>query len=180
MQGVFFSYGSGIGVEVQRWPDDRRCLRAVQSLSDQFCLLGDGGVSDPPLLSAAKITNWGTCLEVLSWIIDTESFTVTLPSPKRLKLRVIRSEWPPSWACASAKQVFQRVVFLMQVSFAFRPGSFLLHHILASVGLSRIVAGAKMHVEWSTLVGMSFSGPTSAGTSSSGAHVSAKGWMRWG
>ena len=50
-------------VEVQWWPDGRRCMRAVQSLaSDHFRMLGVRGASDPPLLSASKITNWDTRL----------------------------------------------------------------------------------------------------------------------
>ena len=61
----------GILVELQWWPDGRRCLRAVQSLaSDHFRLLGERGVSDPPLLSTSKITDWDTRLELLGWIID--------------------------------------------------------------------------------------------------------------
>ena len=60
----------------------------MQSLaSDHFRLLDEHGVSDPPLLSTSKITNWDTRLEVLDRIIDTEALTVTLPSRKRLKLR---------------------------------------------------------------------------------------------
>ena len=68
---------------------------------------------------------------------------MTLPSPKRLKLRVILSEWPPSRTSASAKKVSQLVGFLMHVSFAFRPGSFFVHRMLASVGMPRIAAGAE-------------------------------------
>ena len=133
----------GILVEVQWWPDGRRCMRAVQSLaSDHFRLLGERGASDPPLLSAGKIMNWDTCLEVLGWIVNTESLTVTVPTPKRLKLRVLLSEWPPSRASASAKQVSQLVGFLMRVSFAFRPGSFFVQRTLAPVGMPRIAAGA--------------------------------------
>ena len=78
---VRYYVDDGILVEVQWWPDGRRCLRAVQSLtSDHFRLLGEREVSDPPLLSASKITDWDTRLEVLGWIIDTEALTVTLPS----------------------------------------------------------------------------------------------------
>ena len=111
--------------------------------SDHFRLLGDRGASDPPLLSAGKITNWDTRSEVLCWIIDTQSLTLTLPFPKRLKLRVILSEWPPSGASALAKQVSQLVGFLMHVSFAFRPGVFFAHRMLASVGMPRIAAGVE-------------------------------------
>ena len=140
---VRYYVDDGILVELQWWPDGRRCLRAVQSLaSDHFRLLGERGVSDPPLLSARKTTNWDTQLEVLGWIIDTEALTVTLPSHKRLKLHTILAEWPPSRASASAKQVSQLVGFLMHVSFAVRPGGFFVNRLLASVGMPRIAAGA--------------------------------------
>ena len=57
-------------VEVQRWPDGRRCLRAVQSISsDHLRLFGERGVSGPPRLSAGKLTIWDTCLEVLGWVV---------------------------------------------------------------------------------------------------------------
>ena len=137
----------GILVEVQWWPDGRRCMRAVQSLaSDHFRLLGERGASDPPLLSAGKIMNWDTCLEVLGWIVNTESLTVTVPTPKRLELRVLLSEWPPSRASASAKQVSQLVGFLMRVSFAFRPGSFFVQRMLAPVGMPQ--PAPTMRVAW--------------------------------
>ena len=139
---VRYYVDDGILVEVQWWPDGRRCLRAVQSLaSDHFRLLGERGVSDPPLLSTSKITDWDTRLEVLGWIIDTETLTVTLPCHKRLKLRSLLAEWPPSRASASARQVSQLAGFLMHVSFAVRPGSFFVQRLLASAGMPRIAAG---------------------------------------
>ena len=119
-------------------------MGAGQSLaSDHFRLFGDRGVSDPPLSSTRKITNWDKLLEVLGWVIDTESLTVTLTAPKRLKVRVLFSVWPPSRASSSAKQVSQLVGFFMHVSFAFHPGSFFVHRMLASVGMPRIAAGAE-------------------------------------
>ena len=98
----------GILVEVQWWPDGRRCVRAVQSLaSDRFRLLGVRGASDPPRLSASKTTNWDTRLEVLCWLVDTEALTVTSLPHKRLKLRLLLTECPPTRTYASAKQVSQ-------------------------------------------------------------------------
>ena len=102
----------GILVELQWWPDGRRCLRAVQSLaSDHFGLLGERGFCDPPRSSAKKTTIWGSQLEMLGWIIDTHALTVTLPSQKRLKLHNIIAEWPSCCASASAKQVAQLVPY---------------------------------------------------------------------
>ena len=133
----------GIVGELQWWPDGRRCLRAVQSLaSNHFRLLDERGVSDPPLLSARKITDWDTQLEVLGWIIDTEALTVTLPSHKSLKLQNLLPEWPSSRTTASAKQVSQLLGFLIHVSLAVRPGRFFGNRLLASVGMPRISAGS--------------------------------------
>ena len=133
----------GILVGVQWWPDGRRCLRAVQSLaSDHFRLLGERGVSDPPLLSARKITYWDTQLEVLGWIIDTEALTVTLPSHESLKLQNLLAEWPSSRTSDSARQVSQLLGFLIHASFAVRPGRLFVNRLLASVGMPRLSAGA--------------------------------------
>ena len=77
----------GVLLELQWWPDGRRCQRAVQSLaSDYSRLLVERGASDPPLLCNRKVTHWDTRLEVLGWIIDTEALTVTIPPHKRDKL----------------------------------------------------------------------------------------------
>ena len=132
----------GILVEVQWWPDGRRCMRAVQSLaSDHFHFLGARGASDPPLLSASKIINWDTRLEVLSWLVVTEALAVTSPPLTRLNLRLILAEWPPTRTYASAKQVSQLAGFLMHISFAVCPGSFFVHRLLALIGRPRIAAG---------------------------------------
>ena len=64
-----------------------------------FRLLGERGASDPPILSTRNVTNCDTRLEVLSWVVDTKSLTVTLRFPKCLKLRVLLSEWQPSGIC---------------------------------------------------------------------------------
>ena len=140
---VMYYVDDGILVDVQWWPGGRRCLRAVQSLaSDHFCLLGERGLSDTPLLSAREITDWDTQLEVLGWIIETEALTVTLPSHKRLKPQNLLAECPSSRTSASAKQVSPLVGFLKHVSSAVRPGRFFINRLLASVGMPRISAGA--------------------------------------
>ena len=105
-------------------------------------MLGERGVSDPPLLYARKTTDWDTELEVLGWIIDTEALTVTLPSHKRLKLQNLLAEWLSSRTSASARQVSQLVGFHIHVSFAVRPGQFFVNRLLTSVGMPRISAGA--------------------------------------
>ena len=140
---VRYNVDDGILVEVRWWTEGRRYFLAVQSLaSDHFRLLGERGVSDPPLLSARKITDLNTPLEVFGWIIDTEARTVTLPSHKRLKLQNLLAEWPSSLTSASARQVSQLVCFILHVSFAVRPLRFFVNHLLASVGMPRISARA--------------------------------------
>ena len=94
----------GIFVEVQWWPDDHRCMRAVQSLaSDLVRSLAVRGASDPGLLPASKITNWDTLLDMLSWLVDTEGLTVTSPLHKRLKLRLLLAKCPPTRIYPSAQ-----------------------------------------------------------------------------
>ena len=118
-------------------------MQAVQSLaSDHFRLLDVRGASDPPLLSPSKITNWNTRFEVLGWLVDTaQGLTVTSPPHKRLKLRLLLAEWPPTRIYASAKQVSHLAGFLTHISFAVPRGSFFVHRLLASVGMPRIAAG---------------------------------------
>ena len=140
---VRYFVDDGILVELQWWPDGRRCRRVGQSLSsDHFRLLGERGTSDPPLLSASETTNWDTRLNVLGWIIDTETLTVTLPPHKRGKLCELISGWPASRASAPAKQVWMLVGFLMHVYFAVRPESFLVQRMSALVWMADIATGA--------------------------------------
>ena len=72
--------------------------------------------TDSPQLSASKITNWDTRLEVLGYLVDTEALAVTAPPHNRLKLRLLLAEWPPTTRTyASAKQVSQLAGFLMHI-----------------------------------------------------------------
>ena len=73
--------------------------------------------------------------------MDTKALTVTAPPHKRVKLRLLLGEWPPTRTYASARQVSQLAGFLMHICFAVRPGSFFVHCLLASVGMPRIAAG---------------------------------------
>ena len=165
---VRYYVDDGMLVEVQWWPDGRRCMRAVQSLaSDHFRLLGVRGASGSPLLSASKINNWDTGLEVLGWLVDTEARTVTAPPHKRLKLRMRLAEWPPHLS-PSAKQVSQMAGFLMNISFAVRPGSFFVHRLLASVGCRASLPVITSLAEWLIRGGVLLLGPRSMRISSSG------------
>lgn len=133
----------GIMIEVYWWPDSRRCRRAVQSLAyDHVRLLGESRASELPFLSASKITNWDTILEVLGWIVDTETLTVTLPPLKRGKLHKLLMAWSPCKSSASMNQVLQLVDLFRNVSFAIRPGSHFVQRMLASVRMPHIGPGA--------------------------------------
>ena len=65
---------------------------------------------------------------------------MTSPPHKRLKLRLLLAEWPPTRTYASPKQVSQLAGFLTHIYFAVRPGSFFVSRLLASVGMSRVAA----------------------------------------
>ena len=100
-------------------------MQAEQSLSsDHFYLLSVRGVSDRALLSASEITIWDTRLEKLGWLVNTQTLAVTAPPHKRLKLRLLLAEWPPTRTYASAKQVSQLAGFLTRIFSAVRLGSF--------------------------------------------------------
>ena len=66
---------------------------------------------------------------------------MTSPPYKRLKLRLLLADWPPTRTYALAKQVSQLAGFLMHIYFAVRLGYFFVHRLLASVGMPRIAAG---------------------------------------
>ena len=103
---------------------------------DHFRLLGHRGPNDPPLLSdAKKITDFSTRLEVLGWILDTQTLTVTMPLRKQQKLHRLLGEWPRSRLCATARQVAELTGFLLHVSFALRPGKYFVGCLLADVGM---------------------------------------------
>ena len=125
-------------VEVQYSPDGRRCLCASRSLiSDHYRLLGERGVDDPPLLDAKKMSDWDTRLEVLGWVIDTESLTISLSEAKITKLQNLVLQWPRDRKCASVRDILSLTGFLLHVSYVLRPGKFFVHRMLASAGVRR-------------------------------------------
>ena len=66
---------------------------------------------------------------------------MTSPPHKRLKLRLLLAEWPPTRTYAPAKQVSQLAGFVMHISFTVCPGYFFVDRLLALVGMPRIAAG---------------------------------------
>ena len=70
----------GILVEVQWWPDGRRCRRASASLaSGHYRLFGERPARALTLLSPHNISQWDTGLCVLGWDIDTVAMTTSVP-----------------------------------------------------------------------------------------------------
>ena len=133
---VRYYVDDGILVEVQWWPDGRRCLRATRSLvSDHFRLFGERGANEPPLLSEKKMSDWDTCLEVLGYVIDSECMTVSLSPQKISKLRRVLSEWPVGRTSATAKQISSLTGFLLHVAFVIRPGKFFVGRMLSCAGV---------------------------------------------
>ena len=92
----------GILVEVQWWPDGRRCRRASVSLaSDHYRLFRVRSSRDPILLAPHKISLWDTRLCVLGWDIDTVAMTISVPLEKLEGLRDTLHEWSPDRVVAS-------------------------------------------------------------------------------
>ena len=103
---VRYYVDDGILVEVQWWPDGRRCRRASASLaSDHYRLFGQRSSRDPTLLSPRKISQWDTVLCVLGWDIDTVAMTISVPVVKLERLRETLSEWPSDRVFASEEEL---------------------------------------------------------------------------
>ena len=95
----------GILVEVQWWPDGRRCRRASASLgSDHYRLFGVRSSRDPTLL-APHMMLCDTWLCVLRWDIDTVAMTISVPHGKLERLRDTLSEWSPDRVVASEEEL---------------------------------------------------------------------------
>lgn len=95
------------------------------------------GPDGPPLLSAAKITDFDTRLELLGWVLGTrtQELTVTMTPRTQQKLRCLLDQWPPSRTFATARHVAEQTGFLSHVSFALRLGKFFVGRLLAAVGM---------------------------------------------
>ena len=77
---VLYYVDDGVLVEVQRWPDGRRCRRSSASLaSDHYRLFGVEILKGSTLLASHKISLWDTRLCVLGWDIDTVAMTISVP-----------------------------------------------------------------------------------------------------
>ena len=88
---VLYYVDDGILVEVQWWPDGRRCRRASASLaSDRYRLFGVKSSRDPTLWCPHKISLWDTRLCVLGWDIDTVALTISVPLEKLDRLSPTR------------------------------------------------------------------------------------------
>ena len=88
---MLYYVDGGILVEVQWWPDGRRCRRASASLaSDRYRLFGVKSSRDPTLWCPHKISLWDTRLCVLGWDIDTVALTISVPLEKLDRLSPTR------------------------------------------------------------------------------------------
>lgn len=95
---VKFYVDNGILVEVVWTSDGARCKFASASCaSDHFCVFGDRGPGDPPLLSPHKLFSWQSRLCVLGWEIEpTVGMTISVLTDKLQRLRVTINEWLPT------------------------------------------------------------------------------------
>ena len=112
-----------VSVESQCTPSGERCFRAWQSIgSDHDRLLGARQASEPPLLSPGKVSSWHTRLEVLGWVIDTVSMTISLPQTKPTQLRELLAKWPKGRRVASESDFRSLMRKLLHVCEVVRPG----------------------------------------------------------
>ena len=103
---VLYYVDDGMLVEVQWWPDGRRCRRASVSLaSDHYRLFGVRSSRDLTLLASHKILLWDTRLCMLGWNIDTVAKTISVPLETLERLRDTLNEWSPNRVVASEEEL---------------------------------------------------------------------------
>ena len=128
-------------MEVQWWPDGRRCRRASASLaSDHFRLFGQRSSRDPPLLSSRKISPWDIVLCVLGWEINTVAQTISVPVAKLEQLRDTLNEWPSDRAYASKGELHSLIGRILHLCEVVRPGKHFVRRMLNQVGLAPVRA----------------------------------------
>ena len=100
-------------------------------------------MSDPPLLSTSKTTDWDTRLAVLGWIIDTEALTVTFAVTQAPQAAFApRRVAPVSCICFCEAGVQARG---FSHAYLVRGASgivFFVQRLLASVGVPHVASGA--------------------------------------
>ena len=112
-------------MEVQWWPDGRRCRRASASLaSDHYRLFEVRSSRDPTLLAPHKISPWDTRLCVLGWDIDTVAMTISVPLEKLERLRDTLHEWSPDRVVASDEELRSLIGRLLHLCEVARPGKY--------------------------------------------------------
>ena len=129
-------YGDDVvSVESQCTPSGERCFRAWQSIgSDHDRLLGARQASEPPLLSPGKVSSWHTRLEVLGWVIDTVSMTISLAQTELTQLRELLAKWPNDRRVASESDLRSLMGKLLHVCEVVRPEMFFVRRMLNQSG----------------------------------------------
>ena len=123
-------------MEVQWWPDGRRCRRASASLaSDHHGLFGVRSSRDPTLLSPHKISLWDTQLCVLGWDIGSVAMTISVPLEKLERPRDTLREWSLDRVVASEGEFRSLIGRLSQLCEVVRPGKYFVRRMLNQVGL---------------------------------------------
>ena len=102
--------------------------------SDHGCLLGARQAGELPPLSPEKVSSWYTCLEVLGWVIDTVSMTISLAQTELTQLRELLAKWPNDRRVASESDLRSLMGKLLHVCEVVRPEMFFVRRMLNQSG----------------------------------------------
>ena len=108
--------------------------------SDHGRLLGAHQAGKPPLLSPEKVSSWHMRLEVLGWVIDTASMTISLPQTKITQLRELLAKWPKGRRIASESELRSLMGKLLHVCEVVRPGKKIVRRMLSQLGMPPVPA----------------------------------------
>lgn len=82
-----------------------------------------------------KATGWSTQHEVLDFFLDTDEFTIPLPTRKSKELRERLAWWPWSRMTATAKEILVLAGKLYPAALVVRPGRYFVRPLLQPCGL---------------------------------------------
>ena len=132
-------------VELESFLKGRQCFRATRSFAYySFRLFGCRNTGEPPLFAREKTTSWDTRMEMLGWMIDTESMTISVTQENVAQLRALSAEWPTDRRVATVKEVRSLLGKLLHLCEVVRPGKFFVRRILNQLGLAPLKAGEGM------------------------------------
>ncbi|CAM9799176.1 unnamed protein product, partial [Sphacelaria rigidula] len=105
------------------------------AISDHLRMLGFQRSINSPVLSAKKLTDWDTVMEVLGFSIDTQSMRMSIPQRKISEMQELFAEWPQSRNTASVREVLSLAGKLRHFCNVVRAGKFFVWRLTKMTGL---------------------------------------------